>query len=68
MAAKVEGKFKQHQLVNVMGRNDQCRISWPMVIQMPSINNGIFCLDNRMMYKLSDGTYAWEEDITAKAK
>jgi len=66
--SKEKAKYVQNQLVNVKGRKAPARIHWPTMTQIPTINQGEFVLQQRMMYKLNDGTYAWEDDLTAAKK
>jgi len=61
-------KFVQNQLVMVRGQKEPCRISWPMKMAFPVIQDGEFILGHRIMYKFvtaKKSFYAWEEDITA---
>jgi hypothetical protein len=65
---KPASKFVQNQLVTIKGRKATARVHWPVVMQCPTIINGAFSLEERMMYKFIEGKetfYAWEEDLTA---
>jgi hypothetical protein len=70
--AKAITKYTTNQLVQVKGRKAPARISWPVAIRVPTIINGDFVMQQRIMYKFVEGSYAfyaWEDDVTlAKSK
>ncbi len=69
--AKAETKFATNQLVKIKGRPEAAKVTWPMVVPIPTIVNGEFILSNRVMYKfINERTtfYAWEDDVTASSE
>jgi hypothetical protein len=66
--AKQQFRFDRGTEVKVKGRRGKHRVSYPMVIPIPSIIDGQFQLVNTVMLKFNadnkETFYAWEKDCS----